>query len=329
MSDILFNPERAMQLKRDQLRNLGSGGDGRGGGGRDASSTALTHLTMPGEITREVPVPSGMVGLIIGKGGETIRSLQERTGAHIQIQKEGEAGDSADRIVTLIGQPPRVEHAREEIERMVEERKRAYTHERSDRMSSQYAVTVSVRIPTDKAGLIIGRGGQTIRGLQDQFRTNIQVPPQPDMEDPAWRTVRVLAQSQMAADSCKAEIENMIAANAAENAMHQHAQTTIYHQIHTDAVGMIIGKGGQTIEGIQQRTQTRVQVPPHPDPGTDMRTVSISGDPHCCEMARQEIIAIAAGNDPTAYGGGGGHGAAAVRSIIQSRFADQLTSYSV
>lgn len=38
-------------------------------------------------ITRtEIPVPPSCVGLIIGQGGQTIKSMQQRTGARIQLQ---------------------------------------------------------------------------------------------------------------------------------------------------------------------------------------------------------------------------------------------------
>jgi far upstream element-binding protein len=37
------------------------------------------------EKTEEVDIPTGMVGLIIGKGGENIRDLQMRSGCHIQV----------------------------------------------------------------------------------------------------------------------------------------------------------------------------------------------------------------------------------------------------
>ena len=42
-----------------------------------------------GEIMFEQEVPKRHAGLIIGRGGETIRSLQDQTGASIQTKAEG------------------------------------------------------------------------------------------------------------------------------------------------------------------------------------------------------------------------------------------------
>ena len=39
------------------------------------------------EQSEEVDIPTGMVGLIIGKGGENIRDLQMRSGCHIQVAR--------------------------------------------------------------------------------------------------------------------------------------------------------------------------------------------------------------------------------------------------
>lgn len=40
---------------------------------------------------QEVMVPGSKVGLVIGKGGETIKMLQEKTGAKMVIIQEGPA----------------------------------------------------------------------------------------------------------------------------------------------------------------------------------------------------------------------------------------------
>lgn len=55
-----------------------SGGGGGGGGGM------MGH---PGFV--EIMIPGPKVGLIIGKGGETIKQLQEKSGAKMVVIQEG------------------------------------------------------------------------------------------------------------------------------------------------------------------------------------------------------------------------------------------------
>lgn len=57
-------------------------------------------------VTREVMCPKTMVGRVIGKGGETIKTLQKNFGANIQIDQ------TVDPMkITIAGQPSAVEAA--------------------------------------------------------------------------------------------------------------------------------------------------------------------------------------------------------------------------
>jgi len=86
VEDILYNPQRAMQLKQEQLMNLS--GDK---GGQSSSAVGKTNIYGPGPSEEEaMSVPNTCVGLIIGRGGEQIQRIQTQAGGHLQIQK-GEA----------------------------------------------------------------------------------------------------------------------------------------------------------------------------------------------------------------------------------------------
>ena len=48
-------------------------------------------------------VPASLVGVIIGRGGETIRALQEKSGAKIEVAREGEGNlGNKNVIVSLV-----------------------------------------------------------------------------------------------------------------------------------------------------------------------------------------------------------------------------------
>ena len=89
--------------------------------------------------------------------------------------------------------------------------------------------------------------------------------------------------------------------------------------IQHDMIGRVIGRGGETIRGLQQQSGARIQLDQH----SESPTVTISGTPQAVEYAAsmlQEIFAggnaasIARGQgnyamDPSqAYGYGGGYG---------------------
>ncbi len=57
-------------------------------------------------VTHEVQCPKGMVGRVIGKGGETIKALQKNFGANIQIDQTTDPMK-----ITIAGQPAAVTSA--------------------------------------------------------------------------------------------------------------------------------------------------------------------------------------------------------------------------
>lgn len=81
----------------------------------------------PGSTTfveEKIGVPNGVVGFIIGRGGESILSMQRRSGCKVQIQKEFEMPPgSTQRVITLTADSKdSVDMARGIIEGMVKEK---------------------------------------------------------------------------------------------------------------------------------------------------------------------------------------------------------------
>jgi len=68
----------------------------------------------------EVPVPNDLVGLVIGRGGETVKAINQRTGAVVFIPKECEPG-KPERMFIISGNPEARAAARQEILEKVQE----------------------------------------------------------------------------------------------------------------------------------------------------------------------------------------------------------------
>ena len=90
---------------------FGGRGGGRGGGagwpsGRDGYGG--------GEATEYVSVPANKTGLVIGKGGETIKSINAATGAHCEVDKNAPP-DAREKTFILRGAPDAVERAKQMI----------------------------------------------------------------------------------------------------------------------------------------------------------------------------------------------------------------------
>jgi far upstream element-binding protein len=80
-------------------------------------------LALPGGniIEEEILVPNGIVGYLIGRGGENITSMQARSNCKVQIQKEHDLKPGqTDRVITLVAATQEsIDQCREIIESMV------------------------------------------------------------------------------------------------------------------------------------------------------------------------------------------------------------------
>ena len=59
-------------------------------------------------------VPSSKVGLVIGKGGETIKSINQASGAHTEIDKSAPP-DAAEKNFVIRGPPECVDRAKQMV----------------------------------------------------------------------------------------------------------------------------------------------------------------------------------------------------------------------
>ncbi|RHY35406.1 hypothetical protein DYB32_000123 [Aphanomyces invadans] len=265
VEDILFNPEQAMKLKQEQLRH-GYGDD---------------------NTTLNIPVPKSLVGLIIGKGGETIRELQGKSGCHIQVARENEVNpDLTERTVMCSGTPAQVEIAKQLITDLLGDRLHGG--------SGHSGETMKLSVPNDKVGLIIGRQGSTVKGVQQRSGASIVIPPAPDTENPGLRTLMITG-SHDAREKARQEIQLLV---SDQHSLVPAGTNVIYMQIPNDRVGIVIGRGGSTIKAVQDRNNVRVQIPNVVDPGSmpEVRTITISAsNMESIAMAKAEIDAILLG----------------------------------
>ncbi len=162
---------------------------------------------------------------------------------------------------------------------------------------------LDVTIPNGAVGLVIGRAGASVKGIQDRTGVHVQIPKTPDAHDPNARTITITGSSRPALEEAKRLILDIVQQDAINKSggggggggmQMPVPSNAVIVQVPDDRVGGIIGKGGQVVNDIQTRTGTHVQIPPQPEPGTSMRSVSITGNPQGCEQAKQEILAILA-----------------------------------
>jgi len=127
-----------------------------------------------------VKVPSDLVGRMIGKNGLVIKELQSHSGAFINIAKEGEVF----RIARISGNYPETHLCALMLVSRFTPRDDSMKHEKLERLLTSYRklrplkpfVVENFNVPAEHVGRIIGRGGHTIRELQDLTHAKIDIP---------------------------------------------------------------------------------------------------------------------------------------------------------
>ncbi|KAJ2892289.1 hypothetical protein MKZ38_010047 [Zalerion maritima] len=115
------------------------------------------------KITHNVPIPSSTRALLIGRGGQTIKAIQERTGARITIPKDAGQSDEGTVEVAINGNTASVAAAVKEV---------------NDKVGQQGAEFKSPvkGIPAEFYHFIAGPNNETIRHLQEVHNVTVQVP---------------------------------------------------------------------------------------------------------------------------------------------------------
>mmetsp|Transcript_32830 Transcript_32830/g.74978 ORF Transcript_32830/g.74978 Transcript_32830/m.74978 type:complete len:468 (+) Transcript_32830:31-1434(+) len=195
--------------------------------GAGSSSALSIYGPQSGEpvIEEKIGIPNGVVGYIIGRGGESITSMQRRTNCRVQIQKEHEmAPGTAQRVITLTAaSKDSVAACRAIIENMVKERmvqSNSISIGSGNNATSQMAqlqkalaegqAHVTCKVPDADVGLVIGKGGMQIKLIQEKSGANIQIPQMADTDNPAMRTVNITHQNKEGAEFAKTMIEEVL-----------------------------------------------------------------------------------------------------------------------
>lgn len=126
-----------------------------------------------GQVTENHVVPNRRAGAVIGRGGATIKALQARYRASITVPPAPDPQNPNERTISIAADSSAtIALIKQEIDAIVEG-KASY-------LANQDDVGTPVKIPDDKAGLVIGKQGATIKAIQDRLQVRIQIPSQAD-----------------------------------------------------------------------------------------------------------------------------------------------------
>jgi len=140
-----------------------------------------------------VDVPDNKRGTVIGSKGANIRILQEKLGVKINFPEKG-----SEDGVSIVGDSAAVSQCAAAIREIMAQGYSSITHEGF--------VKISMEVNRDMISKILGRQGDTIRGLQKNTGTKIDIP-----SDKSGETVviTILGDADSVAN-CRTQVEALL-----------------------------------------------------------------------------------------------------------------------
>ncbi|XP_061119052.1 far upstream element-binding protein 3 isoform X2 [Conger conger] len=267
------------------------------------------HSEMDGNsAVQEILIPASKVGLVIGKGGDTIKQLQERTGVKMLMIQDGPMPTGADKPLRITGDPYKVQQARELVVEIIRDKDQGdFRAGRNDFGSRLGGSSIDVTVPRFAVGIVIGRNGEMIKKIQNDAGVRIQFKPDDGISPD--RIAQVMGQPERCQHAV--HLINELVHTAQErdgfggpagprgrgrgrgewNMGAPGGLQEVTYTIPADKCGLVIGKGGETIKNINQQSGAHVELQRNPPPNTDpnVRIFSIRGTPQQMELARQLI----------------------------------------
>lgn len=234
-------------------------------------------------------VPADQVAKVIGKGGAGLKQIRESTGCKLQVEQIGEDPAQPTRRVDVTGSPGQVAAAAQLI---------------AGKAFVNQDVPYSIYIPAEKAGQVVGRGGDNLRRAREMCHARLALERDPVTNAATGQQERLLtvqgepAQVSMAVRCAlgagspfgapgptgapqAAGLVGVRAPSADPEELHLH------FAVPAGLAGAIIGKGGAQVKQTAAETGARITMSSR-EGGGDRRAV-IVGSYGVCVAAQQAI----------------------------------------
>lgn len=247
-------------------------------------------------ITVEVIVPAHRAGLVIGHHGESLKRIEKLSQCKVQFDQQ--FSSEHERKIIIVGIPEDIEEAKRLIK------------EKVDDPMSRFP-TIQVIVPQGRVGLVIGKGGETIRELQEKSGAKITVQPETNIESYSTERIVNVTGDEESIRRAKELINDLLTGQSKTggggfigggSSGLATARNTTTIQIPETSVGAIIGKRAETLKSLQSMSGCRIFVEPNSTAGnSEGRNVHLTGAPEQIAYAQQLIMEKVAQCDSSLY----------------------------
>lgn len=191
-------------------------------------------------------------GTLLGKSGSTINRISTESGAQLDLSRD-------ECTIRIHGPAATVERAKDMIEEL---------------LFLKAASVQMLEIPADCVDNVFGKGGENVRRLQTAHKTSIDNLRPPGDKREAGRDEREPTKVKIrgSVEGVKCTVREISEIIDREKKIEEVVQVQSQH------VGMLLGKGGATINAIQKECGAVLDMQKKADEGSSMQAVTIRGN---------------------------------------------------
>lgn len=279
----------AVRRGRDDRRDRPYGRDASRGSGGDGGGA---HRE-PAPIS--VHIPEELAGGVIGKGGQVIGDIRRQSGARVQMDHTQRHERLGTRVVTMSGEPNEIASAESLIGEVLDKS----CQEKGLRNMVGIDLPLRFFVPEEAVGHIIGWEGAAVREIEQRSHATLDIGGKNSATRPGFRNVSVQGlPSQVLRAQCliAAVVSEKLGASVLPFAVDggdtsggpgmggpmgggrgvppgssavehlipggidDRQEMEVSLSIVNEAVGVIIGRGGQTVKDLELQTSTRIDM---------------------------------------------------------------------
>ncbi|XP_055677081.1 RNA-binding protein Pasilla isoform X4 [Lutzomyia longipalpis] len=155
-------------------------------------------------------VPAVAAGAIIGKGGETIATLQKDTGARVKMSKSHDFyPGTSERICLITGSSEAIMTVLDFIMDKIRE-KPDLSAEKSGDTKQERDKQVKILVPNSTAGMIIGKAGAFIKQIKEESGSYVQISQKPKDVTLQERCITIIGEKENNKMACKMILSKII-----------------------------------------------------------------------------------------------------------------------
>lgn len=251
-------------------------------GNKDKIEDAKAKVLKLVPMTEDYDLSNEFHRLLLGKSGEQIRALTTDFNVTIKVPKAPKDGDDENvpnlNQIKLTGPQENINALKEKLRELRSE----WDEKVEDLYLKSYCLQID--IPAMFHSKIIGKGGESVRKIRDQFDVQIQFPDNKN-SDKSSDTISITGykdQAEKAADDIQSMIDVL--------------QSMISKAIEIDnsVHARIIGQRGRGIRKLSGQYSVDIKFPVNPKTEEEERLVTVIGSPDNVERAIEELLNLEA-----------------------------------